>query len=440
MNNLFTYLVELNISLMILYMAYKLFFEKDKNFTVRRIYLLGVLLLPAILPLLPDSLRMPVGQMAPISISLEEVSIFGAETATETTGARSFTSILLILYLVILALGIIKVCLQLARITHAIIRSLPFEVNGITLHASKSLHASSFFNYIFIDPAAVNQDSFIHILEHESIHKREWHSIDRILVEIFVIINWFNPVAWMFRRSVIENLEFLADSAVLSKGTDPTNYQLSILNQYIGRASISNQFSSQIKNRINMLNKNYKLGSRWKLALLLPLSAIAFFVVSCTEKDATIQNTEPAEEIAAIAAPEMEVFYVVEEMPKFNGGDPATEFRMYIAKNLIYPAEAKEAGATGKIIIKFIVDKEGKVVIPEQETLAGIEGKPLDEVVVTTYRKVGEEAEAPAEKYIQMLKDEVIRVVTSSPTWEPGKQKGKTVNVMYTFPVNFIMQ
>jgi len=77
MNNLFSYLVELNISLMILYVAYKLFFERDKNFNVRRIYLMGVVLLPLILPLFPESMRMPVGQMAPLSISLEGVTIFG---------------------------------------------------------------------------------------------------------------------------------------------------------------------------------------------------------------------------------------------------------------------------------------------------------------------------------------------------------------------------
>ncbi len=60
MNNLFAYLVELNISLMILYVAYKLFFEKDSNFNVRRIYLLGVVAMPMILPLIPTSMRMPV--------------------------------------------------------------------------------------------------------------------------------------------------------------------------------------------------------------------------------------------------------------------------------------------------------------------------------------------------------------------------------------------
>ena len=63
-------------------------------------------------------------------------------------------------------------------------------------------------------------------------------------------------------------------------------------------------------------------------------------------------------------AAEYEVFYVVEEMATFNGGDPATEFRHYIAQNLIYPPEAAANGVSGKIFIRFIVSSEGKVVIP----------------------------------------------------------------------------
>jgi hypothetical protein len=445
MNNLFAYLVELNISLMILFVAYKLFFEKDKNFIVRRIYLLGVVVLPIILPFLPDSMRMPVGQMAPISISLEGVTILGTGTATEGTGIITFTSILLMIYLVILALGISKVFLQLTRITHAIIHAKRFEADGITLVASPALHASSFFGFIFIDPSSAEDDIFKHILDHENIHKREWHSIDRILVEVFVMINWFNPVAWMFRRSVIENLEYLADSAVLRRGTDPTKYQLSILNQYIGSASISNQFSNQIKNRINMLNKNYKLGSRWKLALLLPLTVIAFFIVSCTDKETPIQTIEDLDEIKNAEASKSEqdlgpaLYFVVEEMPTFNG-EEAVEFRRYIAQNVKYPPEASEQGVTGKIFIKFIINKEGKVVVPDQETLAKLNGCPIDEVVVASYRKLQEDAEDPDEKYIQMLKDEAIRVVSGSPDWTPGKQRGKAVDVQFTFPISFALQ
>ena len=438
MNNLFTYLLDLNIILMILFVAFKLFFEKDRNFTIRRIFLLGVLLLSALLPLLPTSVRIPLGNMSPVSISLEEVTIFGSGVAAHNSGHLSLNNLLLFIYLGMITLGMIKVLVQLVRIALVVLRSKRFEVNGIRLVANPLLHASSFFGYIFLDPASENEETFSHILEHENIHKREYHSLDRIFVEIFVIMNWFNPVAWMLRRSVIENLEYLADSAVLRKGTDPAKYQLSILNQYIGSASISNQFSSQIKNRINMLNKNYKLGSRWKIALLIPLAAIAFFVVSCTDKDTPSKELQTEEELSSQAA-EYEVFNVVEEMPTFNGGEAAVEFRKYIAQNLTYPPEAAEAGATGRIFITFIVDKEGKVVIPEKETLSKIEGKPLGEVVVVGY--IGYEGtEEPEEQYIQMLKDEVIRVVSSSPAWTPGRQKGEAVNVIFTFPVNFVLQ
>ena len=361
MNNLFAYLVELNISLMILFVAYKLFFERDKNFNIRRIFLLSVAVMPMVLPLLPASMRMPVSNVVPISITLEEITIFGTGTERMSAGSLSFGYALWIIYLIILALGLMKVLIQLLRIIHATITSNRFEVEGTSLVASKALHASSFFGFVFMDPEKTKEDSFKHILQHEGIHRREWHSVDRIMVELFVMINWFNPVAWMYRKSVIQNLEFLADSAVLRKGTDPMKYQLSILNQYIGSASLSNQFNSQIKNRINMLNRDYKLGSRWKIAMLLPLTIVAFFIVSCTDKDAPIIDTETAEEITtdeseSADVTDTEIFYVVEKMPTFNGGEPA-EFRRYIAQNLKYPSEANENGATGKVFIKFIVNK-----------------------------------------------------------------------------------
>lgn len=185
-----------------------------------------------------------------------------------------------------------------------------------------------------------------------------------------------------------------------------------------------------------MLNKNYKLGSSWKIAMLIPFAAIAFFFVSCTEKDAIAEDIQTEEPSIA----EMEVFYVVEEMPTFNGGEAGPEFRRYIAQNLRYPKEAIEAGATGKIIIKFVVNKEGKIIIPDQETVAKIEGKPMGEVVVAAYRTLEEDDSAPDEKYINLLKEEVNRVVSGSPNWTPGKQRGKSVNVMYTFPVTFALQ
>jgi protein TonB len=108
---------------------------------------------------------------------------------------------------------------------------------------------------------------------------------------------------------------------------------------------------------------------------------------------------------------EEEVFYIVEDMPTFNGGDPATEFRKYIAQNLRYPEIAAENGISGRVIVQFAVNKTGSVV---------------DAIIV---RSVD-----PA------LDKEAIRVVMSSPKWTPGKQRGKAVKVLFTFPINFVLQ
>ena len=108
---------------------------------------------------------------------------------------------------------------------------------------------------------------------------------------------------------------------------------------------------------------------------------------------------------------EEEIFYIVEDMPTFNGGDPAIEFRKYIAANLEYPEIAAENGISGRVIVQFAVNSTGKVV---------------DAVVV---RSVD-----PA------LDKEAIRVVMTSPPWTPGRQRGKAVKVLFTFPINFVLQ
>ena len=122
-----------------------------------------------------------------------------------------------------------------------------------------------------------------------------------------------------------------------------------------------------------------------------------------TEYDFTSMMGDDDEEIQ-----EEEVFYIVEDMPTFNGGEPATEFRKYIAQNLRYPEIAAENGISGRVIVQFAVNKVGTVV---------------DAVVV---RSVD-----PA------LDKEAIRVVMSSPKWVPGKQRGKPVKVRMVLPITF---
>jgi TonB family protein len=414
MNNLFPYLLEMNAAMIIFYAAYRLLFGKDRNFNVRRIYLIATVIVPVLLVLLPEPARSLTGRFTPLVIQLDQITVTGQGTGQGAGGMLSLRTWAVILYLSLVVLGMIKLTVQLLRIMRIAGHSGRMELGGTRLYASADLHASSFFGYIFMDPARMGQESFSHILEHELFHKRGWHSADRILAELVVIVHWFNPVAWLLRRSVIENLEYLTDSAMVEKGTDLRHYQLSLLNQYMGSASITNQFNSQIKNRINMLNKNYKQGSIWKLAMIFPLAFMTMFFFSCTETENTIPTDEnvleQSKKTETEKVPDEEVFYIVEEMPLFQNEDPAQSFRIYLAQNLRYPEIAKENGISGRVIIQFTVNKQGKV---------------QDAVVV--------KGADPA------LDKEAIRVVMSSPEWTPGKQRGKNVNVLYTFPINFAL-
>lgn len=116
------------------------------------------------------------------------------------------------------------------------------------------------------------------------------------------------------------------------------------------------------------------------------------------------QNQQIAQEPA-----EEEVFFIVEQMPEFPGGEVA--LRKWIAEHLKYPAIASEMGIQGKVYVTFVVDKLGNVT---KATIArGVDGA---------------------------LDKEALRVVNSLPKWTPGKQRGNPVNVSFTVPINFVLQ
>jgi len=96
---------------------------------------------------------------------------------------------------------------------------------------------------------------------------------------------------------------------------------------------------------------------------------------------------------------------VVEEKPKFNGGD-ANDFSKWVNSKLVYPEIAKENGVEGRVTLQFTIGKDGR----------------LQDVKVLS---------APDESLAQ----EAVRVVSSSPKWEPGRQRDRAVKVSYTFPV-----
>ncbi len=106
---------------------------------------------------------------------------------------------------------------------------------------------------------------------------------------------------------------------------------------------------------------------------------------------------------------EAQVFFIVEEMPEFPGGEAA--LRSFIAKSINYPVIAQENGIQGKVYVTFVVDKDGG--ISDAKIARGVDPS---------------------------LDKEALRVVNSLPKWKPGKQRGKPVRVSYTVPISFVLQ
>lgn len=103
---------------------------------------------------------------------------------------------------------------------------------------------------------------------------------------------------------------------------------------------------------------------------------------------------------------EEEIFMVVEDAPEFPGGTQA--LLDYLRKNIKYPPLCRENGIQGRVLVSFVVNKDGAIVEPQ---------------VVKSVNK--------------QLDQEALRVISTMPNWKPGKQRGKPVRVKYTVPVNF---
>lgn len=134
----------------------------------------------------------------------------------------------------------------------------------------------SFANYIFINPEKYDWETYNQILLHEKIHIREKHTLDIILSELVLIFQWFNPFAWIYRREVESNLEFLTDDYLMQKEkVDKQSYQMSLVKvsaPHLPLSLTTNYNQSILKKRIAMMNtKRSNLHTAWKYFFLLPM-------------------------------------------------------------------------------------------------------------------------------------------------------------------------
>ena len=423
------YLLQVNVGLILFYALYKLVCTRDTFFRSRRFILIVSLVLPFILPFidvrewLESRDRMIMLTHFDYSAGLPEI-VVGSEAVE--TGNRVFVLSEWIgyLYLAGVVVLLVRLAVQAFSLYRLIVRMPEKEINGVRIKCLNDPSGPfSFFGWIFMNPAAVKEDEISEILTHEMAHVKQHHSVDVLLAEMVSICCWMNPFAWLLKREVRLNLEFLADRKVMEAGFATKSYQYHLLGlAYNHKYGLSNNFNfSHLKQRIIMMNKKKSNATGHIKYALFVLPAFALLVagnISCSQ-DAS-QTEDAKEEVVAPVSPEAkeapadstakeEVFMVAEQMPEFPGG--MKELLKFLQNNLKYPENAMKNNVQGRVIVQFVVEKDGT----------------LTEFKVA--RSVDPDLDA-----------EALRVLQTMPKWKPGMQRGKIVRVKFTVPVSFKLQ
>lgn len=407
--------VQINLFLVVFYAIYWLFLRKETFHQVNRFYLLGSSILSVMLPFIDLSSVKTWAVTGEIQNLIYEYNLPELVVSQNTDHSLNWVLIISILYLTVVALLFLKLAFGVAR-AYAIIQSPSFNESN----------AFSFFGIIKIDKKLPH---FRTIRAHERVHTIQLHFLDLFFFELLNVVFWCNPVVYLYKFTIKNLHEFLADQEASRTLPSVADYATLLLSKQF-KIAPEHLFvqpfykKSTLKMRIQMLLKGKS--NNWailKYGVVAPILFLAVLIssVSCSDaninepaeinlsKDETLVTPPPPplpidETDATKKIKKREIFTAVEQNPEFAGGQ--AEMYRYLGENIKYPAAAQRANISGRVFVKFVVEDDGS--IGDVVVMKGI-GFGCDE--------------------------EAIRVVKSMPRWKPGVQNGKNVRVYYNMPI-----
>ncbi|MFU1857583.1 TonB-dependent receptor plug domain-containing protein [Sphingobacterium sp. NGMCC 1.201703] len=287
MENLLTYIIQVNLLLSIIYLGYAGLLKGLTFYSLNRCYFLIGGLFAFIYPFL-DLKSLFVQRGLDIGVVGEQISFYMEDGAVQEK--LTLAGLVGMVFILGAALLFLKFLFQLMSLLRIHFHSTADQWKTYFFrNVFIPIVPFSFLNKIYVNKGQHMDAELIDIFKHEDIHVKGLHSLDILLFEMILVCCWYNPFVWFMRRAIRQNLEFLTDQQVLNKGIDRQTYQYSLLNVSKKGTSIglSNQFNFKLlKRRIMMMNK--KRSSKIELskyAFLLPvfLLAGAAFTVSKAE-------------------------------------------------------------------------------------------------------------------------------------------------------------
>ena len=362
-------MLESTFIMLVLYSYYRLFLHRETWLQFNRFYLLGTVLLAFVLPLL--QIPVDIGLGVPQLILLDPVTITPNDPAMTLSQRPVWLQIMgfiLVSGMVVAFTSMIYRLIRLFRfVWNAEVNDAVEKKPGYTVVLTHGkVPTSSFFRYLFWDNTAeLSLTEEEQVLAHEQCHIRQGHSIDLLLMELVLVVAWFQPLLYLIRRDLVQTHEFLADRSAVGP-QEKKAYSRLIIRQMLGiNFSLAHSFfESPAKARIRMLQRipNMRMAVA-KYLWLAPLAVFLFFLIGgsswkrtqavSVETDALpVEKSPPAVITTEESIPDIQAFEFADESPRpLNMRE--------IQRTIGYPQVAREAGIEGSVVVRILVDTDG---------------------------------------------------------------------------------
>ena len=287
------YLLKSIAILSMFYLVYFIFLRKETFFSSSRYFFLSGIVFSILLPLV--EFTMPVYLEQSSLLDFNEAMLLPNIEQTSSFETYDWFNLATIIYLTGLIIFILRFFLQIYSL-HKLIGKYPLRIhnNFRFVEISEITSPFSFFKYIFYNPELHNKKELTMIFHHEKVHTSQWHTLDILAANFASIIQWINPIAWLYKKAIEENLEFIADHKTIEQVSSKKQYQLMLVKNsfpFGAPALTTSFFQSAIKKRILMLNKEIpKTNKTWKFGLILPLLCLFLWSFNVKEEINYIQS------------------------------------------------------------------------------------------------------------------------------------------------------
>ena len=371
-----SYIIHVAILISIFFVTYQILLSKTTFFNLNRFVLIFGIFACFLLPFIPAPAKIAFGGThiesnvnikeslkdiiteSPTNITSEDesnTSLLSPQiTIIESEQRKFILGFLPMIYLLGVLILLVNLIIQFFNIGYKIIKYRKTGSNIISLPTPAS--PCSFFGFTLISNDLKEPILRQHVLSHEKIHNAQLHSLDIILAELMVVLQWFNPFAWQYRKTVETNLEYIADSSLIDQKVEKKKYQYNLLQLAVPNFPLSivtNYNQTLIKKRITMMNtKQSSTRIGWKYLLYLPIIMFSITLLNPTTLSGLNTLVEPPQKL---------ILLLTSNTSKSDLQRIQSEARQFGYSLVINDTKWKDENTLKEISFNLYFDSEGSI-------------------------------------------------------------------------------